>query len=55
MGHVPVRFAIVILRDENGSERPGQSQSHNEVDDSWESPPINHLEVLIHIDSAVDR
>ena len=55
MAHAPIRIAVIILGHKDGPEWPGQSQRHNEVDDARESPSVDHLQILFHIDPTVDR
>ena len=54
MGHPPICITVIILGNKDGPEWLGRSQCHNEVDDSWKSPSVDHLRVLVHIDPAVD-
>ena len=55
MRHATISITVVVLGDVDSLGRMGKAKADNEVDDAREAPPIDHLRILIHINTRVDR
>jgi hypothetical protein len=54
VGYSPVSVTVVIFGDEDRRVRERKPKSYDVVEDARYAPPVDHLRVCGHVDTAVD-